>query len=242
MKKRILLITLLLMILVTLSGCHFIPHHYTNVGPSIKETMTQQNFNEIDVNVNLLDVELHASNHPKVVYHGGKKLKPIVKIENGKLTIRDHHHLLININNNEDNYLTIYIPKKQLDKIKVNTSDGDINCYGQVKTQNLALHSDDGDIDADSFNVTNGSISSDDGDLQIKRLHSLAGFKATSDDGDISIKKCNASGVDLSSDNGDIIYQGHNYSDDDDDSYKHNSHSKNVLIANSDDGDIKVNS
>ena len=89
--------------------------------------------------------------------------------------------------------------------------------------------------------VTNGSVSSDDGDIQIKDLRSLAGFKATSSDGDISIKKCDASGVDLNSDDGDVIYHRHNYNNDDGGSYQHNLHSKNVLIANSDEGDIKVN-
>ena len=110
-----------------------------------------------------------------------------------------------------------------------------------MKTKKLAFHSDDGDINADYFNVTNGSVSSDDGDIQIKDLRSLAGFKATSSDGNISIKKCDASGVDLNSDDGDVIYHRHNYNNDDGGSYQHNLHSKNVLIANSDDGDIKVN-
>lgn len=241
MKKQIFLITLLFTILVSLSGCQFIPHHYTNIGPTIKKNMTQQNFNEIDADVSLLDFNLQVSGHPKVIYHGGKKIMPIVKVRNGKLIIRDHHHVLININSNENNYLTIYLPKKQLAKIKINTDDGDITCYGQVKTQKLAFHSDDGDINADYFNVTNGSVSSDDGDIQIKDLRSLAGFKATSSDGDISIKKCDASGVDLNSDDGDVIYHRHNYNNDDGCSYQHNLHSKNVLIANSDDGDIKVN-
>lgn len=202
MKKQIFLITLLFTILVSLSGCQFIPHHYTNIGPTIKKNMTQQNFNEIDADVSLLDFNLQVSDHPKVIYHGGKKIMPIVKVRNGKLIIRDHHHVLINISSNENNYLTIYLPKKQLAKIKINT---------------------------------------DDGDIQIKDLRSLAGFKATSSDGDISVKKCDASGVDLNSDDGDVIYHRHNYNNDDCGSYQHNLHSKNVLIANSDDGDIKVN-
>lgn len=241
MKKRILLISLLLTILVSLSGCRFVLRHHTNAGPTIKQTITRQNFNEIDANVSLSDLDLQVSDHPKVIYHGGKKIKPMVKVRNGKLIIRDNHHFLININSNEDNQMTIYLPKRQLTKIKINTDDGDINCYGQVKTKKLALHSDDGDINADSFNVTNGFTSSDDGDIEIKHLRSFNGFKATSDDGDISIKNCNASGVDLNSDDGDIIYHDHNYGDDDN-SYKRNLHSKNVLIANSDDGDIRVNS
>lgn len=241
MKRQIFLITLLFTILVSLSGCQFIPHHYTNIGPTIKKNMTQQNFNEIDADVSLLDFNLQVSDHPKVIYHGGKKIMPLVKVRNGKLIIRDHHHVLININSNENNYLTIYLPKKQLAKIKTNTDDGDISCYGQVKAKNLILNSDDGDINADSFNVINGSIDSDDGDIQIQKLHSISGFKAISDDGDISIKNCNASGVNLSSGDGDVTYRHHNYNDDDGGSYQQNLHSKNVLIANSDDGDIKVN-
>lgn len=109
MKKQIFLITLLFTILVSLSGCQFIPHHYTNIGPTIKKNMTQQNFNEIDADVSLLDFNLQVSDHPKVIYHGGKKIMPIVKVRNGKLIIRDHHHVLININSNENNYLTIYL-------------------------------------------------------------------------------------------------------------------------------------
>ena len=73
MKKQIFLITLLCTILVSLSGCQFIPHHYTTIGPTITKNMTQQNFNEIDADVSLLDFNLQVSDHPKVIYHGGKK-------------------------------------------------------------------------------------------------------------------------------------------------------------------------
>ena len=63
MKKQIFLITLLFPILVSVSGCQFIAHHETNIGPTIKKNMTQQNFNEIDADVSLLDFNLQVSDH-----------------------------------------------------------------------------------------------------------------------------------------------------------------------------------
>ena len=123
MKKQIFLITLLFTILVSLSGCQFIPHHYTNIGPTIKKNMTQQNFNEIDADVSLLDFNLQVSDHPKVIYHGGKKIMPIVKVRNGKLIIRDHHHVLININkrvitimNISRKIILLYIKEQQINQ------------------------------------------------------------------------------------------------------------------------------
>ncbi|RVU71461.1 MULTISPECIES: DUF4097 family beta strand repeat-containing protein [Lactobacillus] len=241
MKKRILLITLLLTLTFTLTGCRLGLHPHTNAGPTIYRTLTKQNFNEIDANVSLLDFKLKPSDTSKVVFHGGKKLTPQVKVKNGKLIIREKHHFLITINDNQENLLTIYLPRQQLKRIAIDTSDGDITSNGKIAANKLDLSSDDGDITADFLQVNKGSVSSDDGDLQINRLRSTAGFKADSDDGDITINNSNATGFDLSSDDGDVTCRGHNYDDDAGGSYQHHRRSKNVLIAHSDDGDVEVN-
>ena len=60
--KKVLLTTFLLMIgLITLSGCSFQLFTNKNSGPTIKQTLASKKFNSLKVSSDITDVELHAS-------------------------------------------------------------------------------------------------------------------------------------------------------------------------------------
>ncbi|WP_230853119.1 DUF4097 domain-containing protein [Lactobacillus crispatus] len=122
--KKVLLTTSLLTIsLITLSGCSF--HLFTNKnsGPTIKRTLSSKKFNSLKVASDITDVELHASNQYKVIYHGLKRFKPSVNVKNGQLKITQTSNG-VSYNIKEGNTVAIYLPAKELQNININLSDG----------------------------------------------------------------------------------------------------------------------
>ena len=222
--KKVLLTTSLLTIsLITLSGCSF--HLFTNKnsGPTIKRTLSSKKFNSLKVASDITDVELHASNQYKVIYHGLKRFKPSVNVKNGQLKITQTSNG-VSYNIKEGNTVAIYLPAKELQNININLSDGDIDADGKVQAKNVKLHSDDGDVNFDDLRISSGKITSDDGDISVSNL-------LTS----------NASGYRLTSDDGDVTFKGDTSDNDDGGSYYKNTKSSNLLSAHSDDGDVNVN-
>ena len=239
--KKVLLTTSLLTIsLITLSGCSF--HLFTNKnsGPTIKRTLSSKKFNSLKVASDITDVELHASNQYKVIYHGLKRFKPSVNVKNGQLKITQTSNG-VSYNIKEGNTVAIYLPAKELQNININLSDGDIDADGKVQAKNVKLHSDDGDVNFDDLRISSGKITSDDGDISVSNLLTRKGATVESDDGDIRIRKSNASGYRLTSDDGDVTFKGDTSDNDDGGSYYKNTKSSNLLSTHSDDGDVNVN-
>ena len=239
--KKALLTTILLAVgVTTLAGCSF--HCFTdkNSGPAIKKTLSSKAFNSLKVTTDITDVELHASDHYKVIYRGLKRFKPSVHVKNGQLEINQVNQGG-SYNINSDNTVVIYLPTKELQKLNIDLEDGDIDSYGTIQTKSAKLHSDDGDVDFDHLQADTATVTSDDGDIAVDNLLTKKGATVRSDDGDIRIKHSNASGYRLTSDDGDVTFKGNTDDSDDSSSYRQNTGSTNLLSAHSDDGDVNVN-
>lgn len=244
MKHKFLIPVLLAAVAIGLTGCF--NNNNGNAGPTINETLSKKNFTSLNVNANDADVKLYASDQAKVIYNGPKKLKPEVKVKDGKLEVTQKAKNGIKIINGTDE-IKIYLPKKAISTITVSANDGDIITNGTVVAKYVNLDSDDGDINIDRLNVTRGLASSDDGDIAVNQLRSINGFNLNSSDGDINVKSSNATGFDLTSDDGDVTIDtgksstsGKSSDNGDGGSYQEKLSSRNVLRAHSDDGDVVV--
>lgn len=244
MKRKTIFFILLSMVALTLSGCvNVITNRHA--GPVIKKTLPQKEFSNVNVSSDISDIELHIGKKYRVVYNGPKKLMPNITNNNGNLVIKNPSMSTfignITINSKSDPTVMIYMPKKELNNLRMTSEDGDIDLYGNIHAKNAHLTSDDGDITTDTLATDSVYLHSDDGDITIAKLLTRHGAEATSDDGDVEIKSSNATGYHLSSDDGDVTFRGHDEDDDDDGGY-YRSHlsSSNVLTAHSDDGDVTV--
>ena len=251
MKHKLLLTSLIILLIPVLSACH---SSTTNTGPTIKTTLTNQDFTSLNVKSLSGDIELRQGDKCKVVYQGGKSVKPQVSFNNGTLTInqkkvavthKSKWFLFSFSSKTSTQYekIIIYLPKEKINKLSINTEDGDINGYGSLSANSVKLNTEDGDITLSQLSAQKGSINSADGDIKITELSSKDGFKVLSEDGDISIKHTDASGYKLSTDDGDLnIRKKDSHVDDDDGryTYYHNIDSQNVLTVHSEDGDINI--
>ena len=61
----------------------------------------------------ITDVELHASNQYKVIYHGLKRFKPSVNVKNGQLKITQTSNG-VSYNIKEGNTVAIYLPNYKI--------------------------------------------------------------------------------------------------------------------------------
>lgn len=244
MKRKTSFFILLAMIALTLSGCVNVITNKSS-GPVIKKTLPQKEFSNLNVSSDISDIELHIGKNYRVVYNGPKKFMPNITNNNGNLSIKNARMVTligdITINSKNDPTVIIYMPKKELNNLKMTSDDGDIDLYDNIRAKNAHLTSDDGDITTDTLVADSAYLHSDDGDVTIAKLLTRHGAEATSDDGDVEIKSSNATGYHLSSDDGDVTFRGHDEDDDDDGGY-YRSHlsSSNVLTVHNDDGDVTV--
>lgn len=139
---------------------------------------------------------------------------PTVTMKNDTLTIKNKNVVHFT---NRPQAVIIEMPKEYLNSAKIYTANGDI--YGST------------------IKMNSGNITSDNGDIDLDALYLKGKVKVDSNNGDITIGNCNAKGYQLSSDNGDIYFDG----DDEDDSFKQNTSSRQLLSAYSDNGDVSVN-
>jgi DUF4097 and DUF4098 domain-containing protein YvlB len=218
MKKRVLMV-LIILFSFSLTGCHTLAHleqaHYVlNKGPMTTKIYREKTFHNINVDCLNEDIQFKNADHYRVIYKGGKNLMPTVTMKNDTLTIKNKNVVHFT---NRTQAVIIEMPKEYLNSAKIYTANGDI--YGST------------------IKMNSGNITSDNGDIDLDALYLKGKVKVDSNNGDITIDNCNAKGYQLSSDNGDIYFDG----DDEDDSFKRNTSSRQLLSAYSDNGDVSVN-
>lgn len=188
----------------------------------INTSLSVKSFNKIKIDSSNSEVKFHESNRYGVIYHGKKGRKPSISVEHGTLKIESPRK---NIEINADIFnwkyqtpmLTVEMPKKELDNLSIDLSNGSVHAnYLRVKT---------------------GNIDTSNGNINIKKLITQKDFDIDTSNGNVLIKKCNSSGYDLDTSNGQIRYQNKNK----DDSFVKNKSSINVLSVDTSNGNITVN-
>ena len=121
-----------------------------NAGPIVQKELTHQQFNQIDVNVANANIKIQKGDSYRVIYNGREKMVPAVKVENSVLKVeRNNGSVNINANifdlfkkNSIVPTITIEIPKKKLDKVTIDSSNGNVTVKdlalkrGQIDTSN----------------------------------------------------------------------------------------------------------
>ena len=214
-NKKFILIPLLSSLVILLSACSIIVSDHNDSKPEIRTTISNQGFNKLAVSVAISDISVKYGDKYKVEYAGPKNLKPIVNRKNGVLTIKQSasgvHHV------NSDLTIAITVPKQLLKNVTLSTNDGDIEVENIATTNSI-------------------SVATNDGDININKLISKNGFKVNTDDGDIKVSNSSFTGYRLDTSDGDIKVKDSSSSS----TFIENKNSSNVLIASTQDGDIKI--
>ncbi len=199
-----------------LSACSKQDSKSYDPGKTVKKTLTTKTFSRIKANLEISDVTIRSGKSFKVLYHGGSKLKPEVKINNGTLIIDQKKKMPSTISTSATK-LTIIIPAGKLNNLSVENDAGDISIIKANVVRKAKLEADSGDI-----NITNSKIA-------------RADIETDSDD--INISHTPFDGYDLEADSGDIDFFDKNVENG---SFKKNAHAQHLLKAESDSGDITI--
>ena len=147
--KRVLKVSILVVILALVIGASLM-FRKGNAGPIVQKELTHQQFNQIDVNVANANIKIRKSDRYRVTYNGREKLIPSTKIENQILKVESNTSSVnINVNifdlfkkNAVVPAITIEVPKKELDKVTIDSSNGNVTVRdvslkrGQIDTSN----------------------------------------------------------------------------------------------------------
>lgn len=193
----------------------------------IEHPFVTRTFNQIKIDDQDDNITFKTGDKYRVVYNGRKDLKPQVTVNKGILKVKSQHKTVV-INGTLFNLfgpthsllgqnITIEMPKKELEKLDLETQNGNIS--------------------ADNLNVKRGKIESSNGKIDINNLITAKGFYINLDNGSVAINHNNASGYDLSLDNGRVKFANKNKGED----YEYNSNSRNTLTVEMVNGKIDVN-
>lgn len=147
--RRVLKVSILVVILALVIGASLM-FRKGNAGPIVQKELTHQQFNQIDVDVANANIKIRKSDRYRVTYNGREKLIPSTKIENQILKIESNTSSVnINVNifdlfkkNAVVPAITIEVPKKELDKVTIDSSNGNVTVKdlalkrGQIDTSN----------------------------------------------------------------------------------------------------------
>jgi DUF4097 and DUF4098 domain-containing protein YvlB len=147
--RRVLKVSILVVILALVIGASLM-FRKGNAGPIVQKELTHQQFNQIDVNVANANIKIRKSDRYRVTYNGREKLIPSTKIENQILKVESNTSSVnINVNifdlfkkNAVVPAITIEVPKKELDKVTIDSSNGNVTVKdlalkrGQIDTSN----------------------------------------------------------------------------------------------------------
>ena len=147
--RRVLKVSILVVILALVIGASLM-FRKGNAGPIVQKELTHQQFNQIDVNVANANIKIRKSDRYRVTYNGREKLIPSTKIENQILKVESNTSSVnINVNifdlfkkNAVVPAITIEVPKKELDKVTIDSSNGNVTVkdlalkQGKIDTSN----------------------------------------------------------------------------------------------------------
>ena len=175
------------------------------------------NFDKVVVDIPTGHVAFKVSNRYRVSYSGVEKVMPEVKVKNGELRISTPKRVVhVNLLNQLNSKIVIEIPKKELEEVNIDSSNGNFS--------------------ADYLLTKTGEINLSNGDIDIEELKVKNGISFDTSKGNIKIENSNASGYDLNTFLGKVIVAGKRQGD----SFEANLNTKNVLEADTSLGNISI--
>lgn len=179
-------------------------------------------FEKIDVKLNTIDIKFAKSddNNCYIEYNLKKEngeIPIIYEVDNKEFKLRQKsNHVSINMdlsgleyilggaeNYMRENQVVLYIPEvKTIAKSEIDTSDGDVKIE-ELKSDELNLSVDYGDIILENSEVRNGRISSADGDIDVRDTK-LENIEINNSYGDFKCKQGSLSNINVKLSDGDI--------------------------------------
>ena len=193
MSKVKLIILIVAVGLVVVGGAIFgiivAKNGFSNANGKMEEVnhpLTEE-FNKINIDVNLSNVELVVSEDAKVVCKEIEELKHIVEVKEGTLFIKQENNLKwyarIGWFGSTKTSVTIYLPAKTYESIQVDASTGDFKASGALSFNNAYIKLSTGDVNIRT-NMVEAAI--------------------TVSTGKVNINDCNANKLGISTSTGDV--------------------------------------
>ncbi len=142
----------------------------------------------------------------RVISHDGQNLENKVTIKNGVLTInqidsREWYDRVLNLGKNMD--ITIYLPEKTYESLKITTGGGDIFTSEKLTFSSVDIETKSGDVQFSSVVIEDLSILTSSGDADAKWKNTKF-IDIVSDSGDIEIDALGGEKILMETTSGDI--------------------------------------
>lgn len=157
-----------------------------------------------DCDVKFVPFDGNADAH--ILFLEREKIGHDVKVQDGVLTVKmtDHRQWMDYISlGGKSMEMTIYLPRKQYESLRVTTDTGDIQLPEVLSAKEIRLSSDTGDVLCAAAAEKTLGITTDTGDITVKNSapHTL---ELKTDTGDVQLQESNAFQLHLETDTGEV--------------------------------------
>lgn len=157
-----------------------------------------------DCDVKFVPFDGNADAH--ILFLEREKIGHDVKVQDGVLTVKmtDHRQWMDYISlGGKSMEMTIYLPRKQYESLRVTTDTGDIQLPEVLSAKEIRLSSDTGDVLCAAAAEKTLGITTDTGDITVKNSapHTL---ELKTDTGDVQVQESNAFQLHLETDTGEV--------------------------------------
>ena len=194
----------------------------TDDGKVTADTVDLDEFSNIDIDLRIMDVIIEQGDSYSISYEcSKKKFVPVIIVADDVLSVHQRHDKLGWNTGNAKCVMTITVPEKKFEEVKVSNDTGDIsiiNISGKTFTisadtgdvamtgtdgQSLELYVDTGDLEIAECTFTKTQISEDTGDVKLNNSD-FGDTVITADTGDIKITESKLENAEISDNTGDI--------------------------------------
>lgn len=180
---------------------------FTKAGPSVSEEMKTEAFDTVNIELDLGEIVFEEGDDYFVSYAFPEKIKPIIKVSGGALTITQQEGNILNLEDFSDCKLVVTVPAgTELNSIDISTDMGDID-VNKIFAQSVTVSSDMGEIDFQECDFVTLSADSDMGDIKMEDS-TLTSADVESSMGEVKMVAVTCDNLTVSVDMGDIELEG----------------------------------
>lgn len=180
---------------------------FTKAGAEVTEEMKTEAFDTVNIELDLGEIVFEEGDDYFVSYAFPEKIKPIIKVSGGALTITQQEGNILNLEDFSDCKLVVTVPAgTELYSIDISTDMGNID-VNKISAQSATVSSDMGELDFQECDFVTLSADSDMGDIKVEDS-SITSADMESSMGEVKLTAVTCDNLTVEVDMGDIKLEG----------------------------------
>lgn len=162
-------------------------------------------YNEIIIDSEVYDINIHLSNENKIIYKSNKKIYFDIEVVDEKLKLKqiDERKFYDKFFDFNKLYVDIYLTKDTIKLLEIENNTGDVWCEKGFVFENVLINNSTGDIKLESNIQNDLEVTCSTGDIKLKNINILGNTILKTNTGDIYFHNVNCGSLEVKVKTGD---------------------------------------